>query len=160
MISKRISALTQRPKTSATSKWRAWNAAAISALSRKTNRKIDNSRRSVSRLKFIRAAARQTLHARPSRSFAENDGLFFAADDRPPRRRFQKSLPRHSSEAANVVRDEAARFSFNVIGVGRDGRRHSQSRRPRRALLHVRRVLRQMARCRAPLRQERRAAPG
>ena len=58
----------------------------------------------------------------------------------------------------NTLRNETAGLSFHLVGLGRDGGLDPQSRRSRRALLHVRRVLRQMARRRQTLRQKRRAA--
>ena len=97
---------------------------------------------------------RQALHSRSRRSFGENLAAFLASDDRPPRRSFQRTLPRHSSEAADTVRNEAARLPFHLLRLGRDGGVDPQPRRSRRPLLHVRRVLRQMARCRQTLRQE------
>ena len=48
----------------------------------------------------------------------------------------------------DIVRHKAASLSFHFIRLGGDGSLHPQSRRSRRALLHVRRLLRQMARCR------------
>ena len=48
---------------------------------------------------------------------------------------------------------KSARFSFHLIGLGRDGSSHPQCRARARAVLHVRRVLRQVARRRQTLRK-------
>ena len=37
---------------------------------------------------------------------------------------FKESLPRHSSKAPDIVRNEAAGVPFHVVGVGRDGSVH------------------------------------
>src|SRR5690349_3490424 len=131
-------------------KSRAWNAAATSASSR------ENSAASVCAFggffcigrwmldvgRLLCDSTRQAFHSRPGRSFSKNNGRIFASDDRASRRTVQKSLSGNSSPPPGTFRHEATRFSFYLIGLGRDGSRHPQYRKEARALLHVRRLFR------------------
>src|ERR1041384_514626 len=99
-ISRKICGSTLKPRTLEKSKSPVSNAAATSASSRK-NLKIDppspkaTARQASSEFgvgrslfdvrRFLSAYSRQAFHPGPGRSFGENDGRFFAADDRTPR---------------------------------------------------------------------------
>src|SRR4029453_2792400 len=84
---------------------------------------------------FFCDATRQAFHSRPSRSFSKNPSCLFAPDDRASRRSLQKSLSRNSSAPPGTLRHETTRFSFYLIGLGRDGSRRPQCRQQARALL-------------------------
>src|SRR5437763_10676020 len=75
-------------------------------------------------------------------------------------REFHKSLPRDSPEAPDTVWNQTTGVSFDFIGVGRDGSFDSELGRSARTLLHVRCVLRQMARRCAALWKRGGTAPG
>src|SRR5216110_7856 len=129
MISKKTCDSRRRPKNLPTSKSPGSNAAATSASSKgksSASPSLPDSALDVGRWAFDvfpNAFSRQALHPRPRRSFHENLGRFLETDDRPSRRSVSRALPLNSSAAADFVRNKAARFSFHLLGLGRDGGR-------------------------------------
>ena len=103
----------------------------------------------------------EAFHSRSRSGLRQNLCRTVPADDRPPRRRVQKTLRVHSPAAAGAFRHEAARVSFDLLRVGRYGRGHSQSHwRRQGAQLHVWRVFGQVVRRLEKVREGSGRAPG
>jgi hypothetical protein len=89
---------------------------------------------------------RQIAHSGTGRSERKNVQGVLLADDRPSRPGVQRPLRRKSNRNSSNCFTRSSSFIFHLVRVGRDGRRHPQSRRQKGPELHVRRVLGQMVR--------------
>ena len=103
---------------------------------------------------------RQTTHTGADRSQRKNVQGVLLADDRSSRTGFQRPVRENPAAAPATALHEAAGLYLHLVRLGRDGRRHPESRLQKSPELHERRVLGQMVRRVEALRQGRRGAAG
>src|SRR5947208_7893864 len=94
----------------------------------------------------------QTAHPGTGRSQRKNLPRVLLADDWASQPDLQRSLYENPAAVAGAVLYQATGLLEHQLGMGRDGGGYPQPGLEKGALLHVRRVFRQMARCRPAVR--------
>src|SRR5664280_3921098 len=86
----------------------------------------------------------KTPHSGAGRSERKDVPRLLHANDRPSRPGVQRPLRQNSTAAPNTAVHPAISLSFHLLGMGRDGRGHSQSGFQKGPQLHVRRIFGQV----------------